>query len=54
MNDDPKGRSVRAVVNNAAVQANVPVEVLAIQEWRRMFEVNLFGQVAVTQARCRR
>jgi NAD(P)-dependent dehydrogenase (short-subunit alcohol dehydrogenase family) len=50
VNDDPHGRSVRALVNNAAVQANVPIEVFAIDEWRRMFEVNLFGQVAVIQA----
>lgn len=48
--DDPHRRSVRALVNNAAIQANVPIEVFAIDEWRRMFEVNLFGQVAVTQA----
>lgn len=47
---DPQGRAVRALVNNAAIQANVPIEVFAIDEWRRMFEVNLFGQVAVTQA----
>ena len=47
---DPQGRTLRAVVNNAAIQANVPIEVFAIDEWRRMFEVNLFGQVAVTQA----
>jgi NAD(P)-dependent dehydrogenase (short-subunit alcohol dehydrogenase family) len=47
---DPQGRAVRALVNNAAIQANVPVEVFAIDEWRNMFEVNLFGQVAVTQA----
>src|SRR5262245_37828095 len=40
---DPQGRAVRALVNNAAIQANVPVEVFAIDEWRRMFEVNLFG-----------
>jgi NAD(P)-dependent dehydrogenase (short-subunit alcohol dehydrogenase family) len=50
VNDDPQGRSVRALVNNAAVQANVPIEVFALDEWRRMFEVNLFGQVAVIQA----
>lgn len=48
--EDPQGRAVRALVNNAAVQANVPVEVFAIDQWRRMFEVNLFGHVAVTQA----
>jgi NAD(P)-dependent dehydrogenase (short-subunit alcohol dehydrogenase family) len=47
---DPQGRALRALVNNAAIQANVPIEAFAIDEWRRMFEVNLFGQVAVTQA----
>jgi NAD(P)-dependent dehydrogenase (short-subunit alcohol dehydrogenase family) len=47
---DPKGRAVRALVNNAAIQANVPVEVFAIDGWRRLFEVNLFGHIAVTQA----
>jgi NAD(P)-dependent dehydrogenase (short-subunit alcohol dehydrogenase family) len=47
---DPQGRAVRALVNNAAIQANVPIEAFAIDEWRRMFEVNLFGQIAVTQA----
>jgi NAD(P)-dependent dehydrogenase (short-subunit alcohol dehydrogenase family) len=48
--DDPQRRMLRALVNNAAIQANVPIEVFPIDEWRRMFEVNLFGQVAVTQA----
>lgn len=47
---DPQGRAVRALVNNAAVQANVPFELFPIDEWRRMFEVNLFGHVAMTQA----
>lgn len=47
---DPHGRAVRALVNNAAIQANVPIEAFAIDEWRNMFEVNLFGQIAVTQA----
>lgn len=50
VSDDPQGRAVRALVNNAAVQANVPIEAFAIDEWRRMFEVNLFGQVAMVQA----
>ncbi|WP_197379942.1 SDR family oxidoreductase [Mycolicibacterium mengxianglii] len=50
VHDDSQGRPVRVLVNNAAVQANVPIEVFAIDEWRRMFEVNLFGQIAVTQA----
>ena len=47
---DPQGRAVRALVNNAAIGVNVPVEAFAIDEWRRLFEVNLFGQIAVTQA----
>ncbi len=47
---DPLDRALRALVNNAAIQANVPIEAFAIDEWRNMFEVNLFGQVAVTQA----
>jgi NAD(P)-dependent dehydrogenase (short-subunit alcohol dehydrogenase family) len=50
VNEDPQGRALRALVNNAAIQANVPIEAFAIDEWRRMFEVNLFGQIAVTQA----
>jgi NAD(P)-dependent dehydrogenase (short-subunit alcohol dehydrogenase family) len=50
VHQDPQGRTLRALVNNAAIQANVPIEAFAIDEWRRMFEVNLFGQVAVTQA----
>jgi NAD(P)-dependent dehydrogenase (short-subunit alcohol dehydrogenase family) len=47
---DPQGRTVRALVNNAAIAVNVPVEAFAIDEWRRLFEVNLFGHIAVTQA----
>ncbi len=50
VNGDPQRRAVRALVNNAAVQANVPIEAFVIDEWRRMFEVNLFGQIAVIQA----
>ena len=41
---------MRALVNNAGIRANVPVEAFAIDEWRRLFEVNLFGHIAVTQA----
>jgi NAD(P)-dependent dehydrogenase (short-subunit alcohol dehydrogenase family) len=47
---DAQGRAVRALVNNAAIQANVPIEAFSVDRWRAMFEVNLFGQVAVTQA----
>jgi NAD(P)-dependent dehydrogenase (short-subunit alcohol dehydrogenase family) len=43
-------RPLRAVVNNAGIQVNGPVEALPMAQWRRVFEVNLFGHVAVTQA----
>lgn len=48
--DDPQGRPVRALVNNAGIGVNAPIETFAIEEWRNLFEVNLFGHVAVTQA----
>jgi short-subunit dehydrogenase len=50
VNDDPQRRQLRAVVNNAGMGVNVPIETFAIAEWRKLFEVNLFGHVAVTQA----
>jgi NAD(P)-dependent dehydrogenase (short-subunit alcohol dehydrogenase family) len=43
-------RPLRAVVNNAAMQINVPVETFPIDEWRKMFDTNLFGHVSVIQA----
>ncbi|MEN3614793.1 SDR family oxidoreductase [Plantactinospora sp. ZYX-F-223] len=43
-------RPLRAVVNNAGIPGAGPVEVTPLSEWRRIFEVNLFGHVAVTQA----
>lgn len=39
-----------AVVNNAGIEVLGPIEAVAIADWRRQFEVNVFGQVAVTQA----
>jgi NAD(P)-dependent dehydrogenase (short-subunit alcohol dehydrogenase family) len=48
--EDPQGRAVRALVNNAGVGVNVPFEAYAMDEWRRLFDVNFFGHVAVTQA----
>ncbi|WP_435594408.1 SDR family NAD(P)-dependent oxidoreductase [Streptomyces panacea] len=43
-------RALHALVNNAGIQVNAPVEALPMAEWRRVFEVNLFGHIAVTQA----
>ena len=39
-----------ALVNNAGVCVVGPVECVPLAEWRRQFEVNLFGGIAVTQA----
>lgn len=49
VHEDPEGREVRALVNNSGIGVNSPVEVFAIDEWRRLFDVNLFGHIAVTQ-----
>ncbi|MEU2680208.1 SDR family oxidoreductase [Streptomyces sp. NPDC007107] len=43
-------RPLHALVNNAGIQVNAPVEALPMAEWRQVFEVNLFGHIAVTQA----
>lgn len=47
---DPQSRPLRAVVNNAGIAVNAPVETLPLDQWRRQFDVNLFGHIAVTQA----
>ncbi len=47
---DPHQRPLRALVNNAGISINAPVETLPIAQWRRQFEVNLFGHIAITQA----
>ena len=48
--NDPQRLPLRALINNAGVAINAPVEALPIAEWRRQFEVNLFGHVAMIQA----
>ncbi len=47
---DPRGRRLGALVNNAGVALNAPVEAIPLAEWRRHFDVNVFGHVAVVQA----
>src|SRR6058998_2772553 len=41
--------SLDALVNNAGINVNGPFEALPIDEWRRQFEVNLFGQLTLTR-----
>jgi NAD(P)-dependent dehydrogenase (short-subunit alcohol dehydrogenase family) len=48
--DERLPASLNAVVNNAGIAVGGPIEGLPLDELRRQFEVNLFGQVAVTQA----
>ncbi len=48
--DDPERRPLRALVNNAGIAVNAPVEALPLSEWRRLFDVNFFGHIAMTQA----
>jgi NAD(P)-dependent dehydrogenase (short-subunit alcohol dehydrogenase family) len=48
--DDAGGRPLAALVNNAGIAVNAPVETLPMREWRRQFEANFFGHVAITQA----
>jgi NAD(P)-dependent dehydrogenase (short-subunit alcohol dehydrogenase family) len=44
------GGTLDALVNNAGIAVNGPVELVPVEEWRRQLEVNLIGQVAVTRA----
>jgi NAD(P)-dependent dehydrogenase (short-subunit alcohol dehydrogenase family) len=39
-----------ALVNNAGIGVLGPVEAVSLADFRRQFEVNVFGQIAVTQA----
>jgi NAD(P)-dependent dehydrogenase (short-subunit alcohol dehydrogenase family) len=44
------GLPLRGLVNNAGVAIAGPLELLPVEEVRRQFEVNVFGQIAVSQA----
>jgi NAD(P)-dependent dehydrogenase (short-subunit alcohol dehydrogenase family) len=44
------GRPLAGLVNNAGVAVSMPLELLPLDELRRQLEINLVGQVAVTQA----
>ncbi|WP_259294703.1 SDR family oxidoreductase [Streptomyces canus] len=50
IDDDPQGRPLRALVNNAGLPGAGPVEATPLSEWRRIFDVNFFGHLALTQA----
>jgi NAD(P)-dependent dehydrogenase (short-subunit alcohol dehydrogenase family) len=44
------GRGLDGLVNNAGIGSAAPVEYMSAELLRRQFEVNVFGQIAVTQA----
>jgi NAD(P)-dependent dehydrogenase (short-subunit alcohol dehydrogenase family) len=44
------GGRLHGLVNNAGITVQGPVEYLSLDDLRRQFEVNVIGQVAVTQA----
>jgi NAD(P)-dependent dehydrogenase (short-subunit alcohol dehydrogenase family) len=44
------GQSLAGLVNNAGIATLGPLELLGVDAWRRQFEVNVIGLVAVTQA----
>jgi NAD(P)-dependent dehydrogenase (short-subunit alcohol dehydrogenase family) len=44
------GAELHALVNNAGIAVMGPVEIVPVGEWRRVLEINVLGQVAVTQA----
>ncbi len=48
--NDSRRPQLRALVNNAGIAVNAPVETIPVDEWRRQFEVNVIGHVALTQA----
>lgn len=39
-----------ALINNAGVAVAGPVEAVPLEEWRRQFDVNVLGVIAITQA----
>lgn len=44
------GQCLAGLVNNAGVAVAGPVQELPLAEYRRQFEINVFGHIAVTQA----
>lgn len=44
------GAPLAGLVNNAGISVSGPLEFVPLDEWRRQLEVNVIGQVAVTQA----
>lgn len=50
MEGELQGAGLTALINNAGIADVAPIEFNPIQNFRQVFEVNVFGMVAVTQA----
>ncbi len=48
--DQASGGRLAALVNNAGIAVSAPLEYIPIDRFRRQLDVNLIGQVAVTQS----
>lgn len=48
--EEPERRPPRALVNNAGMAVNAPLETYPLADWRRLFDANLFGHVAMMEA----
>jgi NAD(P)-dependent dehydrogenase (short-subunit alcohol dehydrogenase family) len=48
--DQVGGAGLDGLVNNAGIARGGPLEYLPLEEWRTQLDVNVIGQVAVTQA----
>lgn len=43
-------KQIDILINNAALLVNLPFEKTSLKEWRKIFEINIFGVVKMTQA----
>ena len=50
VDEDPEGRALSVLVNNAGISLNAPIETFPLDAWRHHFDVNFFGHVAITKA----
>jgi NAD(P)-dependent dehydrogenase (short-subunit alcohol dehydrogenase family) len=41
---------LHGLINNAGIAVGGPLEALSLEDWRRQFEINVFGAVALTKA----
>lgn len=45
-----KAGAINGLVNNAGIAVGGPVEAVKLEDWRRQFDINVFGVISLTQA----